>query len=693
MEGAKETASLPPLEWGGGKVRLECAFLGKTHRFEHDGPFARIGSDPRCELCIPGLPASVCVYLQIGKTYVAVLELVDSDPTSVCEPVYALPGGTIWLQPNARITVEAIESSDKRGDDFSWENFNVEDVRVFPNTLVARSGFFASGSSSPSLRIESTLSIMGTSPSCHMRPDHKHVSRFQAVIFRGEHQGESCRVVDLFGQHPTLVDNQPANGQVLEVGSQLSIANLNFEAVRFLYNASRPSRQVVEIRSQFTTLPLPTKEVTVGAQSQAPVSTTGAKPAVGPALPDLHSMKERLARAIGFDPGPSPRNKVHFPVDSDSEMQRRDQGPDSASAKLIAEGLDRVAKSQERIADQFERLTARLDKVERSLEVIPAILDDHSQNVAASIESLKDDLQNHVARGPQTETPRQQPSPTSGVSKKVDAEPVVKPSDSRDKPLADRKAIPQPVHQTSKHSKKVKGEPSKAPRSEPHKSLTAPQESVATTKKVARKDSPAEHAPERLSWIERARLGLSGWMSNNAAKRRAIAERENSSDPLNLGSQSTSKRTRLQPHEDESELLAASESEDEALVLGSLMGLRYRDARKSFLKWALFAGVLLVTIVVGGPIIWQKIPEGWRELLWQKITFAKTPQEIEYDANFGKPETVPETPAEPSQIEPEKTTDKIQSEQPPSSSDPASSTVPATSEPPTDKLSAPEGSR
>ncbi|MFM7516679.1 MAG: hypothetical protein ACKO3V_07035, partial [Pirellula sp.] len=70
--------------------------------------------------------------------------------------------------------------------------------------------------------------------------------------------------------------------------------------------------------------------------------------------------------------------------------------------------------------------------------------------------------------------------------------------------------------------------------------------------------------------------------------------------------------------------------EDESLVLGSLMGFRYRDAKKSFLRWLFFAIVLLATSVVVAPLAWKKIPEGWRELIWQKITFAKPAEEVEY---------------------------------------------------------------
>ncbi|MFM8402689.1 MAG: hypothetical protein ACKOAH_33095, partial [Pirellula sp.] len=105
----------------------------------------------------------MCVYLQIGTSYLAAIELIENDPPSACEPVFALPGATVWIQPNARITVESIEPSGAQVDEpesFSWENFNVEDVRVFPNTLVARSGFFTNQDRPPHLRLLSTISVL-----------------------------------------------------------------------------------------------------------------------------------------------------------------------------------------------------------------------------------------------------------------------------------------------------------------------------------------------------------------------------------------------------------------------------------------------------------------------------------------------------------------------------------------------------
>ena len=83
----------------------------------------------------------------------------------------------------------------------------------------------------------------------------------------------------------------------------------------------------------------------------------------------------------------------------------------------------------------------------------------------------------------------------------------------------------------------------------------------------------------------------------------------------------TSKRSRLQTDPNSAEILASHESKEETQVLGSLMGLRYRDAHASFLRWSIITVVFLVTLLAGGPLVWYRIPQGWRELIWQKISF------------------------------------------------------------------------
>ncbi len=639
MEEPRKEISLLPLEWGGAKVRLECVFLGKTQHFEFNGPFARIGNDPRCEISIPGLPAAVCVYVQVCKSYLAVLELVESTPMFLCDPVIATQGGTIWLQPNARITVQSVRPVESQTESFSWENFDVDDIRVFPNTLVARAGFLNSATNSSHFRIQSGLSILGTSAACHLQSKHKQIGKFQAILFRGETHGDPCRVVDLFGEHPTLVDNQPAHGQVLEVGSQIQIGTLSFEAARFLYNASRPNH-IVEVRSQFKTLPFPNKTATVAPSQVAPSQVASNQPGApnkppspNAGLPDLQAMKDRLVRAIGFDSAASRNPSVHFPTN---------QSPTPAGPAL-EEDLDRVVKSQEQLCDRFEELSERLEGMSRSIESLPEIIDRQSQQLVEAIASLRE----LVAPPPNKTAPKQAPS-TLEIPAKI-AEPL------KTNPLASEpKNKPGTKHQTpSNRSPSSAASSSGASQTKnagpKYRSSQRPSEKSVDPK--PRPVTPSDRSPaSKLSWLQRSANQLAGWVPYTAQRRRVTAERDVQSESIDLASQSTSKRTRLRQIDHDSELLASNESKEETQVLGSLVGLRYRDARKTYLRWLLFSGIIAALSLIGGPFVWQQIPDGWRELIWQKVTFSEASQDQPFDTPVGDDST--SSPTESSQPEP-----------------------------------------
>lgn len=677
VEEPRIETSLLPLEWGGSKVRLECVFLGKTQHFELTGPFARIGSDPRCEISIPGLPAAVCVYVQVCKSYIAVLELVESIPMSLCDPVIATQGGTVWLQPNARITVQSVRPVESQTETFSWENFNVDDIRVFPNTLVPRAGFLNASSNSSHFRIHSALSILGSSAACHLQPKHKQISKFQAILFRGETQGDSCRVIDLFGEHPTLVDNQPAHGQVLEVGSQVRIASVCFEAARFLYNASRPNH-IVEVRSQFKTLPFPSKTSTVGPSQLAPSELAtnqpiapNQPPPTSEGLPNLQAMKDRLVRAIGFDSAALKNPSVHFPTN---------QSATSASPALDA-GLDRVVQSQEVLGDKFEKLSERLDGMSRSIESLPEIIDRHSQQLVEAIESFRDlvaQLPNNTTSIESISTPANPAKITEPLdAKPLESEPKNK---SRAKEQTPPNRAPTTVYAGLKNSSSQNPNPKNVD-PKPRPSTPSTPSSPSPTSKPSPTSIP--------SWVQRATNQLTGWWIPYSAQRRRItAERNEQSESLDLASQSTSKRTRLRQIDNDSELLASNESQRETQVLGSLVGLRYRDARKTYLRWLLFSGTVAALALIGGPVVWQQIPDGWRELIWQKITLSEASQDEQSYTPIV--EETSNSPTEASQPEPMPlSSPKIEQQSVPGPPEPSTS-EPSTSEPSTSETLPPE---
>lgn len=237
LEASIAAPVLPPLDWRSGDVHLEVAFEGKVRSFRFSGSFARLGSGDRCEIKIPNLGAAVSAYLQIGNGYLAIVELSTTVDLPRGEIQYLLPGGSVWLLSNARLTLESLRLEQTASEAFSWESFDMEDLRVLPNTLVLESANSKPDSKENQFRLTSAISVLGTHTACQLQLKHRSVAAFQCVLFRGEHVGQPVRVVDLLAPIPTQVGGRTANGEVLNVGSRLQCGKMVFSAKRLFYDS------------------------------------------------------------------------------------------------------------------------------------------------------------------------------------------------------------------------------------------------------------------------------------------------------------------------------------------------------------------------------------------------------------------------------------------------------------------------
>jgi TolA-binding protein len=324
-------------------------------------------------------------------------------------------------------------------------------------------------------------------------------------------------------------------------------------------------------------------------------------------------MKDRLVRAIGFDSAASRNPPVHFPTNQ----------PATSVGPALDVGLDRVVKSQEQLCDKFEELSERLEGMSRSIESLPEIIDRQSQQLVEAIESLRDLV---------AQTPNNTSSKEAVVTP---ANPAKIAEPPKTNPLAsEHKTKPEIKPQTPFNGPRSNGASPTKNAGPKHRSSQKSSEKSVGPK--ARPDSPSTPSPPSIrSWVQRAANQLSGWIPYASQRRRVTAERNEQSESIDLASQSTSKRTRLRQIDNDSELLASNESQGETHVLGSLVGLRYRDARKTYLRWLLFSGIIAALSLIGGPFVWQQIPDGWRELIWQKVTFSEALQDQPYDIPLG----------------------------------------------------------
>lgn len=712
---------LTPLEWGKGKVRVELAHQGLVHQLESAGSFFRLGSDPRCEWCIPTLPDPVVAYVQVGPGYLSVVELVDSREAGPVEPICLFPGGTVWLHPNARMTLSAMAQVPAEPETFSWETFHAEDIKVFPNTLVVRSGLMGASGGTNHFRLQSSLSLLGTSPGCHVRIVHRNLSKFQAVIFRGELQGQPMRVVDLFGAAPTLIKGQPANGETIEVGQELQIGGVRFEAVRFLYHASRPDH-LIQVGHSFPTLPLPPPKTTGavpagGAGNRSGKEVGGEKGAVqvqGYGLGGVNRSNStphsETGPAIGFDLPTQSKNSIHFdlhpvgervlapiPQISKGSVQQPVEGTSSASVppappplipqlgpqvfqgtskadleEVQQKSLEALQGVQRDLSEQIKSLTKRLDGIEEAIEYFPMAMQENSDQLmqamnrlcdtvsslsrpvpsASSIEKLvvKDEIQRVEPLGelpPSGDIPKRvsekkpvlaenksvvAKEPTSAKKSVVPKEPIVA---AANKPQAKGPPVDRAGQGTAGKVPAQKREPVELGSANPAISVSGPL-TLAVQKAEAEEAEKKSWISKWTVWFKKARVATPQLENEEIqrpvsppTKRKAEKDFVGESVLVN-SSNTTARRSRLQSDPNSAEILASHESEDETLVLGSLMGLRYRDAKTALLRWVALFGVFFLIAVIGGPLAWYRIPEGWRELIWQKITFApeESPESI-----------------------------------------------------------------
>ena len=754
MEQRAGETGLAPLDWGKGRVRIEFAYRGEVRRFELAGSFFRLGGDPRCECHIPNIPLPVAAYVQIASGYLVVLEMNDLPTAKPADPLFVLEGGTVWLQPNARLTLLNIDSSPQEPEHFSWESFDLDDIKVFPNTLVVRSGMIGTGSEPNHFRLVNPLSILGTAPGCHLKIANRNISKFQAVVFRGEAQGQPPRVVDLFAEQTTLIDQKPANGQTLDVGSELTIGGLRLESVRFLYNASRPD-QLIEINHSFLTLPLRSPKPPPSSSAPSPTNTridSGAiQKAKSPTIATPNRVKSASTHApkstaIGFDPPAAQKPSIHFQIlTSNNSLTSTPITPSATSTPSISSpptapatipspqekangSIEALEAIQQNLLEQLKSLTQRLEGLEVAIEHLPTAFQENSDQLMQAVNRLCESVSTRAdtsssptsAASPSAASPVVTPTPTVGTSAPVAKQQSPSPTQStpigvakptrtspsptqapslttnavasapsassattsqlptsareaiglklgspKQAPLTEKKASP-PANTNSKNKKKQERRGPDRPKDPTQTgNNNTPDSAIETsdkpaqsnllhrlhsirayltslTSKFSRKVKDTETVKDSEATEASAQKSSSLPMPSLTLPQKRKAEKDFVGESVLVSSNlTTSKRSRLQTDPNSAEILASHESKEETQVLGSLMGLRYRDAHASFLRWGIISVVFLITLVGGGPLVWYQIPQGWRELIWQKISFT---QPDSLSTPTSEPSTNPDSP-------------------------------------------------
>jgi len=611
---------VPPLDWRSAEIHLEVAFDGRVRTFRIHGAFARMGSGDRCEIRIPNLGSPVSAYIQVGNGYLAVIEVSSSVELPRCEIQYLLPGGSVWLLPNARLTLESLRLDQVAPESFSWESYDMEDLRVLPNTLALESVTSKSERRERDnhFRLTSALSVLGTHPACHLQLKHRSVAPFQCVIYRGEHVGQPVRVVDLHAPSPTQVGSRIANGDILNVGSRLVCGKLVFTARRMLYgspNAFMSSLPGMEnLRNRATDDGMLQPEIVL--QDGLPAIETPSTPNI----PGQSSEKTSMPSAASFNAaaavsheggmveatfaftkgsrpsgvGSSDVGRTHVGTSIHSELR-----PDSLPSEDVANNQlvitlpsvweENMERNQAEMLTSIQAMVSRMDAMEQSLVAIPKLLDRLPKLLQDSLADSSNRSNDRVL-----EAIHEIKRIAKGIPNASNKENDGTSLSPQHKPAEKIAAVPQPVPKSWGGKKRASqtGHDENGLANDGHR--------TSESKEVSRANDVLKiPRPDRPSTISHAA---------DVVTRKPLGSVARSQSEINPNIDSKDKR------------LAASDSPGETLLLGSLVRLRQKKEDSSQFRFWFIMAIAAFLLMIFLPMAWMLIPEGWRNLLWDTLT-------------------------------------------------------------------------
>lgn len=247
--------------WDDAKVQIAIRYGLKKFLVNFSGPFARLGSHPKCEIQVPFGQNSVLAYLQVAEGGLAVVVL-PPEGAHRCRTQFVGMGESLSLASPITISVVSLELKETENDLLGNSMINS------PDALLFEKGSVKGGLANASFLVASGISILGSSQSCQLRLKHRTVAPYQCAVIRSAGRFPSMRIVDLLSHHPTAIGDQIARGQELGVKDTLSIGKMVFVAKRWgneiaqlipssernltLRNQSDDIRHEVEIASELT---------------------------------------------------------------------------------------------------------------------------------------------------------------------------------------------------------------------------------------------------------------------------------------------------------------------------------------------------------------------------------------------------------------------------------------------------------
>ena len=199
----------------------------KIFLVDFSGPFARLGSHPKCEIQVPFGQNSVLAYLQVAKGGLAVVAL-PPEGSHRCRTQFVGTGGSLSLTSPITISVVSLELKETE------KVLPGISTTISPDALLLEESLVKGGLANARFLVASGISILGSSQACQLRLKHRKVAPYQCAIIRSTGRFPSMRIVDLLSHHPTTIGGQLAQGQELGIKDILSIGKMVFVAKRLI---------------------------------------------------------------------------------------------------------------------------------------------------------------------------------------------------------------------------------------------------------------------------------------------------------------------------------------------------------------------------------------------------------------------------------------------------------------------------
>ena len=213
--------------WDDARVAIAIRYGLKRFHVNFTGPFARLGSHPKCEIRVPFGQNSVLAYLHVVKGGLAVVTL-PPEGSHRCQTQFVATGDSLSLTSPITISVESLEFKKTQNNLNGFKHNQTNS----PDSLLLVRGSVKGGMTDASFLVAPGISILGRSESCQLKLRHRTIAPYQCAIIRCDGSSPCMRIVDLLSYHSTTIGVQIARGQKLDVEDVLTLGKMVFTAKR-----------------------------------------------------------------------------------------------------------------------------------------------------------------------------------------------------------------------------------------------------------------------------------------------------------------------------------------------------------------------------------------------------------------------------------------------------------------------------